>query len=214
MPLPGTDLCDRVIETSPAAVVASDPRGRLLVFNPAAEAMLGYPAAEALGYLHVTDLYHRPEEARRVLLRVRAQADGTEPFEVTLRARNGELVPARLRAAVLRDASGAVVGVVGTFEDRREPLGLARRLEDATSQVLASERKAASMAVASAAAHEMAQPLTAAMGNVEMLMMTDDLDPQVGQRLERAYEQLERLKRIVNEFSRLATRPGGGEAPR
>lgn len=214
MVLPGTDLFDRLLDVGPAAVIAADLRGRLLVFNRAAEALLGYGAAEALQHLHVTDLYHRPEDARRVLMRIRAQDNALTPMDITLRARNGELIPVRLRAALLHEASGAVVGTVGAFEDRRETDALSRRLEDAAGQVLASERRAANIAVASEAAHEMAQPLTAAMGNLEMLLMTEDLAPDTTRRLERAYEQLERLKRIVHEFSRFTTRPAKGEGSR
>ncbi|MFZ5480075.1 MAG: PAS domain-containing protein [Myxococcota bacterium] len=203
--LAGTDLLDRLVEACPAPLIVSDLRGRILVFNAAAVAVLGYGAEEARAFLHVTDLYHRPEEARRVMDRLRALDAGTghaEGIDATLRARNGELVPVRLAASLVRGADGHAVATLGIFEDRREQIALGRRLEEATGQVLESERRAAGMALAHAAAHEMSQPLTAAMGNLEMIATDEQVPEDVRSRVERARVQLERLRRIVTEFAR------------
>lgn len=209
--MPSTaDLLDRLVEACPAPVIVSDLKGRILVFNPAAEAALGYRSAEARSHLHVTDLYHRAEEARRVLQRLRAAdaTSGRDPIEVTLRARNGELVPVRLTASLVHDDSGAPVASLGVFEDRRESIALGRRLEDAADLVMASEQRLAGMAAAGAVAHEIAQPLTAAMGNLEMLLMHEALPQRVMDRLGRTWNQLERLGRIVHAFTRIAEARG------
>lgn len=213
MSLTGSDLLDRLVETSPWAIVVSDLRGRIVLFSPGAERALGYRAAEAIRHVHVTDLYHRPDDARRVLERLRdriATPDApAEAMELTLRSRAGELIPTRLFASMVHDASGAAMGTMGVFEDRREAAALVRRLEDATGQVLASEKRAAAVAVASEAAHELSQPLMAAMGNLELLLLSSELSPELTARLERAYEQLERMRRIVGDFSRVTTFRGG-----
>lgn len=211
MALTGTDLLDRLLEASQAPVIASDLQGRILVFNAAAEVVLGWRAADAMRTLHVRDLYVHASDARRVLARIRVRAPGVpahvDAMDVTLRARNGALVPVRLTAALVRDADGTERATVGCFEDRRESIALGQRLQDATGQILASERKAASVAAAGTAAHAMSQPLTAAMGNLEMATMIEGLPPEVEDRLARAYEQLERLRRIVGDFSRITARP-------
>jgi PAS domain S-box-containing protein len=205
----GTDLLDRIVESCPAPLIVADLEGRLLVFNGAAEAVLGYAADEALRFVHVTDLYHRPDDARRTLARIRARASegqrASDTGDVTLRARNGELVPVRLSATLVRDADQREVGTLGIFEDRREQIALARRLEEATGQVMESEKRAAGMALVSAAAHEMSQPLTAAMGNLEMLGADTALPGEALERVERAAAELDRLRRIVGEFTRAAS---------
>jgi PAS domain S-box-containing protein len=218
MPLPGTDLLDRLLTVVPSPVIVADLRGRVLLFSTAAVAALGYPAEEAREHLHVTDLYHHPEDARRVLRRLRGQDGQTGPradgrFDVTLRARNGELIPVRLTAALLRDASGAQIGTLGVFEDRREQVALGKRLEDAATQVEAVERRAAGIAAISSAVHEMAQPLTAAMGNVEMLLLDPALEPPVATRLQRTYDHLERLRTIIARFAKAGRRVAGRDGP-
>ncbi|MDP2312137.1 MAG: PAS domain S-box protein [Pseudomonadota bacterium] len=218
MPLPN-DLFERLVSVVPSPVIVADVQGRVILFNPGAVAVLGYPATEACGHLHVTDIYHHAEDARRVLRRLRARvaegATGDEQLDVTLRARNGELIPVRLTAALLRDDQGAEMATVGVFEDRREHIALGKRLEDAAVQVEAVERRAAGIAAVSTAVHEMAQPLTAAMGNVEMLLLEPALDAPVLGRLQRTYEQLERLRAIVTRFAKVGRRhtrdlPEGG----
>ncbi len=207
MAFPGTDLLERLVALVPSPVIVADLAGRVVLFNPAAVAALGYPAAEACGHLHVTDLYHRPEEARRVLRLLRegipdASGARNERLEVTLRARNGGLLPVRLTVSLLHGPDGQEVATLGVFEDRREHIALGQRLEDAAVQVEHVERRAAGMAAVSAAVHEMAQPLTAAMGNVEMLLLETTLDEATTSRLQRAYDQLERLRGIVARFAR------------
>ena len=213
MSLDGSDMLARLMDTCPSPVIVTDLHGRILVFSRAAERMLGYRDEEARAHLHVTDLYHRPDEARRVMRQVRARTIGTvagdDPLDITLRARNGELVPVRLTASLVRDQDGPVA-TLGIFVDRREQLDLGQRLEEATDQVVASERRAAGMTVAGAAAHEMAQPLTAAMGNLEMMLMEEEPVELLRDRASRAYEQLERLRRIVNDFARLAASRAAG----
>jgi signal transduction histidine kinase len=122
--------------------------------------------------------------------------------DLSLRARNGELIPVRLTATLLHDADGAAVGSIGFFVDRREALSMDARLEEVAGQVIASERRAASSASPVTAAHELAQPLTVSMGHLEILLEDADLDPVVRDRVERAYGQLERIARIATVLTR------------
>ena len=209
MSLGADTLLDSLVDTATFAVVVADLRGRILLFSPAATDLLGFDAVEACAHLHVTDLYVRPEEARQVMTRLQERKRNVrpldEPFEVIMRSRAGEQVPVRLAATLVRDENGEPVASMGVFEDRREASALAARLEDATGQVLASEKRAAVVAMAASAAHELSQPLMAAMGNIELVLLSAGLDPEVSGRLDRAYEQLERMRRLVNDFARLTT---------
>jgi PAS domain S-box-containing protein len=197
-------LFDVLFEVVPAAVVVCDVEGRVLLLNPAGQRALGY-RAEDVARLHVTDLYHRMDEARRVKRWLREDKGNPVGFDVTLRNRVGELIPARVSAAILRDEAGAEVGSVGVFEDRRAELALGARLEEAAGQVEESERRVAASLSIGNSVHEISQPLAAAMGNVELLVLDNTLPEGVRDRAQRAWDQLDRLRGVVARIAR--TRP-------
>ena len=195
-----------LLDLLPQPVLFADPRGRVTFGNPAACALLGYPLLELRTLLHVSDIYHRTDDARRVL---RAAKDGggqtLVPVEVMLRTRTGEIIPARVHARVVTGVDGTAAGSIGVIEDQREIVDLSRRLEDASAQVVASEKRAAVVALAAKAAHDLSQPLMAAMGNIELVLLHPHLDAKITTRLDRTYEQLERLRTIVSDFVRMTS---------
>ncbi|MBM4365603.1 MAG: PAS domain S-box protein [Deltaproteobacteria bacterium] len=189
-----------LLDAVPLPVVVTDARGRILHGNGAASQLFSYSLAEMRDFLHVSDLYHRPDDARGAL-RAARDGGGAAASQVLLRSRGGELIPARVHVRILGDAGSA--GSLGVIEDLREVQDLSRRLEDATRQIVASEKRAAVVALAGQAAHELSQPLMAAMGNVELALMAPGLDPKLAARLDKTYEQLERMRGIVSDFVRM-----------
>ena len=122
-------------------------------------------------------------------------------FEVRLRARSGEHFPVLLSAAEVSAADGMPLATVGVFEDLRQEQALRNRLEQTTEQLIATEKRAAAMEVAGAAAHELNQPLTAVMGCLELLELKTTLDSDTQERIQRAYVQLERMAEIVRSLA-------------
>lgn len=201
------DLLGRLIDATPNPVMAADMRGRVLVFNRAAEVALGYESAWAREHMHVTDIYADPTDARRVLSEIRNTPGGlAHHIEIRLRARSGEQIPVVLSTAEVYAADGIPIATVGVFDDQRPEIALKHRLEETTEQLIATEKRAAAMEVAGAAAHELNQPLTAVMGTLELLGLRSDLPDDVHRRLEKGYEQLERMAEIVRSLAR-TTRP-------
>jgi signal transduction histidine kinase len=122
-------------------------------------------------------------------------------LEVRLRARSGEHFPVLLSAAEVSAADGMPLATVGVFEDLRREQALRNRLEQTTEQLIETEKRAAAMEVAGAAAHELNQPLTAVMGCLELLEFKSDLDTDTKERIQRATVQLERMAEIVRSLA-------------
>jgi len=148
--------------------------------------------------MHVSDIYANPTEARRVLAEIRCSPDGyLNRFSVRVRARSGEQIPIFLAATEVIGDQGESAYTIGTLQDRRTELGLRRRLEAASKQVLHSEKRASVAIATRIAIHELNQPLTALMGAVELLDMRSDISDEVRDRLNRMYDQLNRMAEIV-----------------
>ncbi|MCK6506200.1 PAS domain S-box protein [Myxococcota bacterium] len=196
------DLLGRLIDATPNPVMAVDVRGRVLVFNRAAETALGYDAEYARNHMHVTDIYADAQDARRVLTEMRATQTGmVTALAVRLRARWGEQIPVELSAAEVHDAEGGLIATVGVFQDLREQMALRNRLEATTEQLIAAEQRAAAIELAGETAYEINQPLTALMGTLELLEMDPDLPDRARGRLGRAQAHLARIRDAVRNLA-------------
>ena len=202
MDLATTDLFERMVADTDDALVAANTRGNVIAFNAAAQSLLGYTREEALGGLHVADLYADPRDARR-LAKAFAGSD-PEPFledRVRLRTHYGEAVPTRLIGWQLRGPDGDIVGTAGLYRDMRHYQAMASQIEAFTDRVLAQEQATTTKMVAGGAAHELNQPLTSVMGTLELLLLRRGHDEATVERLERAYAQLERMAETVRRLS-------------
>lgn len=205
------DLLGRLIDATPNPVMAVDERGRVLVFNRAAETSLGYDAEYARTHMHVTDIYADAADARRVLAEMRATEGGmVQSLPVRLRARWGEQIPVELSAAEVHDAEGGMIATVGVFQDMREQVALKNRLEATTEQLIAAEHRASAIELAGEAAYEINQPLTALMGTLELLEMEPDLPERARTRLGRAQGHLQRIRECVRSLARTGRPVGPG----
>ncbi len=197
------DVLERLIDATPNPVMATDPKGRVLVFNRVAESTLGYATAYAREHMHVTDVYATPGEARRVLAEIRGAAGRiVHGLEVRLRHRSGEHVPVLLSAGEVVGPDGETIATIGVFQDMREQMSLKHRLQATTEQLIATEKRAATIELAGAAAHELNQPLTAVMGILELCELRTDLDDDLRKKLQRALAQLGRMAEIVKALAR------------
>jgi PAS domain S-box-containing protein len=197
------DVLERLIDATPNPVMATDPKGRVLVFNRVAESTLGYATQYAREHMHVTDVYATAGEARRVLSEIRGSAGRiVHGLEVRLRHRSGEHVPVLLSAGEVVGSDGQAIATIGVFQDLREQMSLKHRLQATTEQLIATEKRAATIELAGAAAHELNQPLTAVMGILELCELRTDLDEDLRKKLQRAHSQLARMAEIVKALAR------------
>jgi PAS domain S-box-containing protein len=103
-----------IVESSLAVIVAVDRDRHILEFNPAAERAFGYTREEAVGR-PVNMLYADPESGEAIR-RLVFERQGVVS-EVENRRKNGEVFTSLMSAAVLRDADGKALGILGTSID-------------------------------------------------------------------------------------------------
>ena len=195
------DLLPRLLDACPDPVMAADLSGRILVFSNAAEELLGYTPEMVAEGLRVSELYAQRGDAGRVMSAMREDPDRrVMALRVRLRSRQGESIPVLMSAALVHDFAGRPVASVGICRDDRINRSLSDRLAAATAQLVASEKRAAAAAVTGNTAYELNQPLTAAMGLLE-LQQLESKDPASRDRLLRAHRQLHRMRDIVSRLA-------------
>ena len=151
------EVLGAIIESSPLAVIAFDLDWSVTLWNPTAQYLFGYSAAEMLGSDYrvvVQDEFLKDFEARS--LRAIASNEGYVT-ERGARRKNGDLLDIRVSAAPLHDVEGRVSGLVAMFSDITET----RRIETTKATFL------------SMVSHELRTPLTSIIGYADLMGQID-----------------------------------------
>ncbi len=115
---PERELIDAVLELSANAIVLIDERGRIALWNAAAESVLGWPAEEALGQEVLTAMVAPNSHATARDLLAKLAVNGTWEGAVPLRHRDGRAVVCAVRARTLTgDSDGGDGGDSGDSGD-------------------------------------------------------------------------------------------------
>jgi PAS domain S-box-containing protein len=165
------EFLERVIESSVDAIISADMRGRIVLFNRAAERLIGYEAREVVRRMNAAQLYPSGE-AQRIMSLIHAREHGgpgrLEGHRTDLLGKDGAPVPVRISAALIMER-GEPVGSVGVFTDMRDRLRMEAQLSEAQEELRAREKQSLIAELAGAAAHELNQPLTSVLGYAELI---------------------------------------------
>ncbi len=199
-----TELEDRrryietVLEAITTGVVSLDALGRITTLNRAAARMFGVAEAAAIGRL-LEEVFTGPEAREVVALvqRTRRPKTGTVAIQLHMR-RGGAMLSLLTSATALRGSEGAYEGAVIVFDDLTE--------------LLKAQRMAAWREVAQRIAHEIKNPLTPIQLSAQRLRRrlsrVGGEDAQlVTECTETIIQEVDGLKRLVDEFSRFARMP-------
>ena len=111
------DFLSAIVESTDDAILGKDLDGTILSWNPAAERLYGYAAAEAIG-LPVSMLLpdDRPHEMQDILARVRA-GERVVHYETRRRRRDGSEIDVSVTVSPIHDGDGRVIGASSIARD-------------------------------------------------------------------------------------------------
>jgi PAS domain S-box-containing protein len=197
------DFMNKIVQSSPNSITATDMKGNILIWNQAAEETLGYKAGEVIGKMNIRKIY--PEGvARKVMQFLRSEEYGgvgrLSSYPMVYVRRDGEVVEGNLSAAIIYDTNGKEIASVGSFVDLRDRLEMERALRHTQEQLLQSEKLAAMGRLTSQVAHELNNPLYGIMNTLELLKT--EIPPENRRRkiLEMALSETVRLSDLLRKM--------------
>jgi PAS domain S-box-containing protein len=204
-------FADVLAAATEQAIIGTDRRGTVTVFNAGAERLLRYRAADVVGTVTL-DRFHLPAEVPGLAtLFEPAQAGDSEPREWTYLRQDGATLPVALTVSVIRDESGEVTGYLSVARDvTRE-----RRTVEAMRHALDRERAAAARLreldkvradLVATVSHELRTPLTSILGNVEVIADGDagQLHPAQARLLAAVERNARRLLALIEDLLMLS----------
>jgi diguanylate cyclase (GGDEF)-like protein/PAS domain S-box-containing protein len=110
----------RLLDALGQAVIATDPLGKVLYWNRAAESLYGWSAEEAMGrsIMEVTPSEDLVERAEEIMSELKSGKSWTGEF--TVRRKDGTTFPALVTDTPVHDEQGDLVAVIGVSTDVTE----------------------------------------------------------------------------------------------
>ena len=206
-----------ILASAGSAIIAIDNEGVVTLFNPAAEAMLGYRAADVVGVMRAIE-FHDPEEVSRRaqamarelgrpvgprdVLSGRARDEGVVRDEWTYVRRDGTRLRVLLTLSALHDEAGVSIGYIGVAIDlsdrarlQHELIALNQALLERSAQAEAATR--AKSEFLANMSHEIRTPMNAIVGLTEM-MRREVRDASLRERLDKMTDASRHLLAIIN----------------
>lgn len=180
-----------IVESSDDAIISKDLNGIVKSWNPGAERVFGYTAAEMIGQsvLKIIPTELHAEEDR--IMSAVARGERTEHFETMRIRKDGEQIEVSLTLSPVVDSSGKTTGVASISRDVSQQKKVERALHT-------SERLATVGRLAATIAHEINNPLEA-VTNLVFLAQTSMHDPDGRMFLEQAQQELARMALLTKQ---------------
>lgn len=201
-----------ILKTVPDAIVVIDDRGSIQSFSPAAERLFGYAADEIAGKnvnLLMPSPYREAHESYldRYLETGERRIIGIGRVVVGLR-KNGENFPIELQVGEFRiDGTRFFTGFVRDLTEQQQTQ---RRIQDLQSELYHASRVSVMGQMASTMAHELNQPLTAAINYLEaarhLLRDSSDATERLDDLIGRAVAQAERAGHVIRRLRQFVSK--------
>jgi PAS domain S-box-containing protein len=200
-----TRLLAAVVESSHDAIVSKNLNGIITSWNKGAERLFGYAAEEAAGQ-NITLIIplDRRDEERAILERLK-RGERVDHFETVRMRKDGSLLDVALTISPMKDAAGRIVGASKLARDITER----KRSEEALRQTQADlahlSRVTTISELTASLAHEIRQPISAAMTNAKTcLRWLGRDDPNLTEGREAAARMINDVTRAADIISRIS----------
>lgn len=190
-----------LIDSSVDGIIASDMKGKIVLFNSGAQTLLGYDE-EDIKTLHVTQLYNGGL-AYELVKRMRSNDFGGKGkllrHELIVKHKYGHDIPVSFSGGIIYDRDQEIA-TFGLFTDLRALQKIEENLEQTHKMLMHSEKMAGLGRLAAGVAHEINNPMSGIMLYANLVQEELGDDHPVNADLQTIIHEAERCKVIVADL--------------
>jgi PAS domain S-box-containing protein len=193
-----------IVEHSDDAIIGKTLDGIITDWNPAAQRLYGYSAAEAIGRpVSMIIPPDRADELPHILRRLK-RGERVEDFDTVRRRKDGTLVPVSVTVSPIADATGAVIGASAIARDSTERKRAEDVLRHRAAELESANRELESFS--SSVSHDLRTPLANILGFTDILLEDygTALDTTGRQYLKLVQGSADRMAQLVDDLLELA----------
>ncbi|MBN2013463.1 response regulator [candidate division KSB1 bacterium] len=189
------DFLENLIHSSPDAIITLDMKGGITSFSSGAEKMFGFPAKDIVGSTFVNYLVAEPEfvDLWGELI-IKNQIIN---YETEFLAAGERQIPVNFSLSMLKNKQNENIGVLAIGKDLSEIKKLEREL-------IEKEKLALLMETTVAINHEINNPLTPVLGNIQLILdRQTELPDWVKTKLHVIEKNAWRIQQIVQKLNKI-----------
>jgi PAS domain S-box-containing protein len=197
-----------ILEKAGYGIIASDPRGKITLFNSAAEKMLGYRQEEVVGQRYINSFFVGDEFNQALRDKAIEQGGELDTYsllkagfsderEWVFRRRDGQEFPVLLKTVSMLSDEGDVLGFLSVAVDLTTRKQEQRELEHA--RAVAEDASKAKSEFLANMSHEIRTPMNAVLGMLNLLDHTG-LNARQRDYVQKASGAAEALLGIINDI--------------
>jgi PAS domain S-box-containing protein len=191
------DFLENLLDNCPALILTTDRNGVITYCNRMGETLAGLENSKLVGQ-PLSQYWKCASGEALVLLHGETTGAGDLQQQGDLAGTDGRLIPLAMTFTVLRNAKSVAIGLLAVGKD----LTTLRELQ---KQTLENERLLGITEALATVNHEINNPLTPIIGNVQLLLTgTDALDAAVTQKLRSIEMNARKIHEIIQKMSHLS----------
>lgn len=172
------DYLESIFEASVDGIIVTDERGVITMVNNAVMRMLGYTREELIGKHSMEFSTKLPEhlEAQMQMLTVLREKGIASPSEIVYKKKDTSSLPVEQSAAFLRDKKGNLAGAVAIIRNLTDKKKAEEKQKQLQNQLIQSEKLASLGRLVGGLAHEINNPLSGVVTNLELVQRLELMD--------------------------------------